>query len=104
MVKIPLKPLFEDYTEEDWKNFEADGVRLLQDAFRRLRELAPNAIAEDITSINPESSNTAGPALAALFKNASSQEELILEGYKPVSHHGLLWVKDSANMITLKPR
>lgn len=47
-------------------------------------------IARELLSVQPMDSNV----LSDLYKASKSREELIKEGYKPVSRMGLLWVKD----------
>lgn len=49
-------------------------------------------IARQLLSVQPM--NEAGKALHSLYKNSKSREELINEGYKPVSRMGLMWIKD----------
>ena len=56
----------------------------------RIKGLDPNVMAADICSVQPMPDH----ALADLYKNALSREELVAKGYKPVSNLGLMWIKD----------
>ena len=48
-------------------------------------------LAEEILSVQPM--DEAGKALAELYRLAKTEDELKSEGYVPVSHLGLMWVK-----------
>jgi len=39
----------------------------------------------------------AGKALTELYKQSKSKEELLADGYKPVSDMGLMWIKENEN-------
>lgn len=54
-----------------------------------IKGIDPNTLAADICSVQPMPSD----AIANLYKEAKSTEELKAEGYEPVSSLGLLWVK-----------
>lgn len=49
-------------------------------------------IAKEILSVQPM--DEAGKALKQLYEQSKSKEQLINEGYKPVSRVGLMWIKD----------
>ena len=48
-------------------------------------------IAMELVSVQPM--DEAGKALSELYKHSKSIQQLIDEGYKPVSQMGLMWVK-----------
>lgn len=54
-----------------------------------IKGIDPNILAADICSVQPMPSN----AIANLYKEAKSTEELKAEGYEPVSSLGLMWIK-----------
>lgn len=54
-----------------------------------IKGIDPNVLAADICSVQPMPSD----AIANLYKEAKSTEELKAEGYEPVSNLGLIWVK-----------
>ena len=54
-----------------------------------IKGIDPNILATDICSVQPMPSD----AIANLYKEAKSAEELKAEGYEPVSSLGLLWIK-----------
>ena len=56
----------------------------------RMVGLDPNVLAAEICSVQPMPNN----AISELYKAAKDRDELIEEGYKPVSNLGLLWIKD----------
>lgn len=56
----------------------------------RMVGLDPNVLAADICSVQSMPNN----AISELYKASKSRDELIEEGYKPVSNLGLLWIKD----------
>ena len=56
----------------------------------RMVGLDPNVLAAEICSVQPMPNN----AISELYKAAKSRDELIKEGYKPVSNLGLMWIKD----------
>lgn len=56
----------------------------------KIRDLTPNLLAEELCSVQPIPSD----ALRPLLENAKSREDLIAEGYRPVSRIGLMWAKD----------
>ena len=45
---------------------------------------------EDILSVQPMPKD----CMKTLFEQSSDQEDLIKDGYKPVSRIGLLWIKE----------
>ena len=47
-------------------------------------------MARDICSVQPMPSDL----FSNLYKSSKSREDLVKEGYKPVSRIGLLWIKD----------
>lgn len=54
-----------------------------------MRRMIPNVIAEDIINVQPMD-----PMIyQRLMDAAMSEEDLLAEGYKPVSHHRLMWTK-----------
>ena len=55
-----------------------------------IRETTPNLIAEDLCSVQPMDTNIIKNLLTA----SKTKEDLILEGYKPVSNLGLMWIKE----------
>lgn len=57
------------------------------------------SIAEDIARqlISVQPMDEAGKALTELYKQSKSKEELLADGYKPVSNMGLMWVKENEN-------
>ena len=57
------------------------------------------SIAEDIARqlISVQPMDEAGKALTELYKQAKSKEELLADGYKPVSDMGLMWIKENEN-------
>lgn len=59
----------------------------------RMVGLDPNVLAAEICSVQPMPNNAIN-AFSELYKAAKSRDELIEEGYKPVSNLGLLWIKD----------
>lgn len=54
-----------------------------------IKGIDPNVLAADICSVQPMPSD----AIANLYKEAKSTEELKAEGYEPVSPLGLMWIK-----------
>lgn len=56
----------------------------------RIVGLDPNVLAADICSVQPMPNNV----ISELYIAAKSRDELIEEGYKPVSNLGLMWIKD----------
>jgi hypothetical protein len=54
-----------------------------------IKGIDPNVLAADICSVQPMTSD----AIANLYKEAKSREELKAEGYEPVSSLDLMWVK-----------
>lgn len=58
-----------------------------------LRKTIPDTIANDLTSVQPMSAvNT-----KELYESAMSEHQLLESGYKPVSKHSLLWIRDETN-------
>lgn len=51
----------------------------------------PKAIAEEICSVQP----IPGDVFNKLLSISKSREELIAEGFRPVSSIGLMWIKDT---------
>jgi hypothetical protein len=62
-----------------------------EETYRRLGKEYARKIAEEMVSVQPM--DEAAPALLQLMKNGKSREDLIEEGYKPVSKMGLMWIK-----------
>lgn len=54
-----------------------------------IKGIDPNVLAADICSVQPMPLD----AIANLYKEAKSTEELKAEGYEPVSSLGLMWIK-----------
>lgn len=54
-----------------------------------IKGIDPNLLAADICSVQPMPPD----AIANLYKEAKSAEELKAEGYEPVSNLGLMWIK-----------
>jgi hypothetical protein len=52
-------------------------------------------IAMELVSVQPM--DEAGKALTELYKHSKSTQQLIDEGYKPVSQMGLMWVKNNGD-------
>jgi hypothetical protein len=65
------------------------------DLIKRIREITPNMIAQELVDIQPIHSNIFSDLMASAF----SDDQLVKEGYKPVSKLGLLWVKDNEEEI-----
>lgn len=67
-----------------------------QKALNEIRKTMPAAIAQEIINVQPM--DEAGKALLALYdglsKNPKTEAQLRAEGYRPVSHMGLMWIKD----------
>ncbi len=78
-----IKKLFEGTSE---------GPALMAGIIKHIRQMAPEAIAKSIVDVDPQMNS--GEIIKRLFESAKSEEELRREGYRPVSHHGLMWVKD----------
>jgi hypothetical protein len=53
------------------------------------RQILPKMIAEELISVQPMDSVN----MKAIWENAMFEEELIKEGYEPVSQHKLIWIK-----------
>ncbi|QDJ96498.1 hypothetical protein Xoosp13_312 [Xanthomonas phage Xoo-sp13] len=54
-----------------------------------IRKVFPAKIANDLVNVQPINTD----AYAGLIKNGLTEEELIAQGYEPVSSTGLLWIK-----------
>ena len=52
-------------------------------------------IARQLVSVQPMDGS--GKALNELYKQSKTKEELIAEGYNPVSNMGLMWIKENEN-------
>ncbi len=58
-----------------------------------VKQIDPQKIAEEICRVQPMSAE-ASNAWFSLYKASKKREDLIKEGYKPVSRLGLMWSKD----------
>jgi len=59
------------------------------DELRKIRENGPNKIAQELIGVQPISNN----AVKLLYENSKTKEELLSNGYKPVSELGLMYIK-----------
>ena len=62
----------------------------------QLRKHSPLSIAEDILSVLPMGKDVQD-AMQTILEDGKTAQELIAEGYRPVSSIGLVWVKDETN-------
>jgi hypothetical protein len=61
-----------------------------------VRKHSPLSIAEDILSVQPMGKDVQD-AMQTILEYGKTAQELIAEGYRPVSSIGLVWVKDETN-------
>ena len=54
-----------------------------------IRKTAPSKIAEELVNVQPMPSDLG----KRIMEHAKTEEELIADGYEPVSHHRVLWIK-----------
>ena len=54
-----------------------------------IRKTAPNKIAEELVNVQPINLEIG----KLLMEHGMNEDELIAEGYTPVSHHKIMWIK-----------
>lgn len=73
-------------------NDNKDPLEFSLELIAEMRKTFMDKIASDILSVQPMSPTL----LDGVFENAKTRDQLITEGYKPVSQMGLMWIKKEA--------